>query len=171
MFITTHVLASIVISQHTPNPWWAFAVSFFSHYFLDIIPHGDKPIEDWLQKGSHFKKSILVFGFDLLLISIFFFTLYSKMTLPRPGIVLAAIIGGTLPDVLWVLYDMHHRYLRHTFLSKVFIIRIESILEHHRRLHHYIEHLIKDKLSPQYLGAIVQIIFAGIFIFLALFPY
>ncbi len=171
MFITTHVLASIVISQHTPNPWWAFGVSLFSHYLLDVIPHGDKPIEDWLQRGSHFKKSLMVFGFDLLLILIFFFTLYSKMALPGLSIVLAAIIGGVLPDVLWVVYDMHYRYLRHTALSKIFIKKIEPFLEHHRRLHHYIEHLIKDKLSPQFLGAIVQLLFTGIFIFLALFPY
>jgi len=170
MFATTHVLASIVISQHTPNPWWAFFISLLSHYFLDLIPHGDKPIEDWIKQGSHFKKSILVFGFDAILIGIFFLTLYQKMSLPAPSIVVAAIIGGMLPDILWVTWDLYKRYFKHKPTFWALIDMVEPVLNHHYRLHHWIEHLLKDKAYPHLLGALVQIIFAGIFIILALLP-
>jgi len=145
-------------------------IALFSHFLLDIIPHGDKPIEDWMNRGSHFKKSILVFGFDALLLAIFFFTLYQKMTLPTLGIVMAAIIGGMLPDILWVTWDLYKRYFRHRVFFWAMVEKIEPFLDHHYRIHHWVEHLIKDKAYPHMLGALVQILFAGIFIALALYP-
>jgi len=171
MFATTHVLASVVISQHTPNLWWAFLFSLFSHYLLDLIPHGDKPVDNWIKKGPRFRKSIMVFGFDSLLITIFFFTLYQKMTLPSLGILLAAIFGGMLPDILWVTWDFYKRYFQHRVLFWIFMEKIEPILDHHYRIHHYIENLFKEKAYPHIIGALVQIIFAGIFIVLALYSY
>ncbi len=171
MFATTHVLASIVISQHTPTPWWAFFISLLSHYFLDLIPHGDRPIDSWLKRGSYFKKAMIVFLSDAALLVIFFITAYQKMMLPRPAIVTAAIVGGILPDALWILYDMYKRYLERHGIFRLFLSRIEPLLNHHKKIHNYIDHSpINHKISPIGLGIAAQILFLGIFIALALYP-
>jgi len=173
MFATTHVLASVVISQHTPSPWWAFFISLLSHYLLDLVPHGDKPIDEWIKRGSYFKRAITVFFTDIILITIFFFTLSQKMAFPSAPIFAAAIIGGMLPDVLWVIYELYKRYFEQFRVFRYPMVKsqLERILNHHRKIHNYIDSLVNKKITPSGLGVAIQILYLGLFIVLALYPF
>ena len=171
MFATTHVLASVVISQHAPTPWWAFFVSLISHYILDLLPHGDRPIDEWLQKGNYFKKGLTIMATDMLLIALIFFTFAQRMSLPPPPILAAAVIGGMLPDVLWIMYKLYDRYLKRFAFFRRILLFLPAVLDHHRRIHNYIDHSpINHKLSPTQIGVAVQFLFLTIFIILALYP-
>jgi len=177
MYATTHVLASIVISQHTPNAWWAFFISLLFHYILDFIPHGDRPIERWIKRGPYLARSITVMLVDITLLMIIIATLYRQTSLPAPAIVIAAIIGGLLPDILWIVYDLYIRHLKKRSLfniffkkwyTRIFFQYIEPVLDHHKNIHNYIDSIINTHEFPALAGAIIQFTCVGLFIFLAI---
>lgn len=57
MFLIVHTVASTAISQQTANPMLVFLFSFFSHFVLDFIPHGDEKLIDKTQpKNVQFRK-------------------------------------------------------------------------------------------------------------------
>ncbi|MFA6098106.1 MAG: hypothetical protein WCV50_04880 [Patescibacteria group bacterium] len=172
MFATTHVLASVVISQYSPNAWIAFFISLFSHYLLDLIPHGDRLVERWIKSGNYFKKSVIIFLSDIALIAIFFITFYHQISLPSLKILVAAIIGGLLPDVLRVTQDLNERYLyKITVFHQVFTMtRLDKILAYHKRMHDYIDYVFNKTITPNGIGVVIQALFLGIFLILALYP-
>jgi len=176
MYATTHVLASVVISQHTPNLWWAFFISLLFHYILDFIPHGDRPIERWIKRGPYLARSITVMLVDITLLMIMIVTLYQQMSLPALSITIVAIIGGLLPDILWITYDFYVRHLKKRKLFNIFFKKwytrfffqyIEPVLDHHTRIHNYIDSIINTHKFPALVGALIQLSFVCLFIYLA----
>ncbi|MFA5134304.1 MAG: hypothetical protein WC505_00760 [Patescibacteria group bacterium] len=178
MYVTTHVLASIVISQHTPNAWWAFSIALLSHYVLDFIPHGDRPVERWIKRGSHLKRSLVVVGIDGALLSFMILSLDRQIGLPPAPILMAAIIGGMLPDILWITYDLYCRYIKKRAFARAlagagilgaFFKKIGFFLDHHTKIHHYVDHVINTHRFPALIGALFQLLFFGIFTVLAVY--
>ncbi|MDD5040714.1 MAG: hypothetical protein PHY34_06250 [Patescibacteria group bacterium] len=178
MYATTHVLAGIVISQHTPNIWWAFFLSLLSHYALDFIPHGDRPVERWIKRGPHLARSITVLSIDFALLMVILATTYHQLKLPAPSVLTAALIGSLLPDFLWIVYDLYVRHMKkHRLFSPLFkrwytrilITYIEPTLNHHKRIHSYIDSVLNTHHFPALIGTIIQITFAGVFALLAVY--
>lgn len=178
MYVTTHVLASIVISQHTPDPWWAFFIALLSHYVLDFIPHGDRPVERWIKRGGNLRRSLVVFGIDGALLTAMIWSLYHQIGLPPTSTLTAAIVGGMLPDVLWVSYDLYCRHIKKGSFANIIkrtrilgtsFKRLGFFLDHHKRIHHYIDHVINTHHFPTYVGVLFQLIFFGIFTVLAIY--
>lgn len=176
MYATTHVLASVVISQHVPNLWWAFFVALISHYILDFIPHGDRPVERWVRRGPHLARSLTVLITDMALLTVVFATIYKQTQLPSVAMLIAAVVGGMLPDVLWIIYDLYKRHLKRHRIFNIFfknwytrflIVYVEPILDHHSRIHTYIDSMINTHKFPAFVGVIIQVVFAGIFVILA----
>lgn len=55
MILLVHMLLGALIGQKIINPFWAVILAFLSHYFLDIFPHIEYPIENI--KNKMWKKS------------------------------------------------------------------------------------------------------------------
>ena len=153
--------------------FYCFAVSLYSR----LIPHGDRPIERWIKRGPHLARSITVMLVDVTLLMIIIATLYRKTSLPAPAIIIAAIIGGLLPDILWIVYDLyiHHLKKRRLFniffkkwYTRIFFQYIEAALDHHTHIHNYIDSIINTHKFPALAGAIIQLTCVGLFIFLAI---
>lgn len=101
MFLTVHTAAAIAISQQTPNPLLAFVLAIFSHFLLDLVPHGDKDFDVWLPKGNNKKLKLIVIAITdlIIMISGLGYLLQAKQ-LNYPWSTLLAIYGGVLPDFL-----------------------------------------------------------------------
>jgi hypothetical protein len=150
MFISTHALLGIVISQHVDNVPAAFGLGVISHYLLDMIPHGDEKIGQWMKKRP-LRGFLIALVAEVTLISVFIITVYIKKALPRPGVVMAGLLGGTLPDLIWYSYDFYRGFiLKHFPKSKKIIqdvFRLESFFEHHNQIHKWFHDFIKTKIN------------------------
>lgn len=171
MLLSTHVLAGIVISQHAPNPFWAFLISLVSHYILDIIPHGDQNIIKWIQRGPKKPRIFLFLAVDLSLLFIFLVNAYLKVQLPTPKILVAAVVGATLPDLLYFGHKyIYKKYLYHkeklrNILRKY--LQFERILDHNYKIHDYIHDLLHINI-PLKFGALIQIVIIVILLYICL---
>ncbi|PIS40770.1 MAG: hypothetical protein COT26_01450 [Candidatus Kerfeldbacteria bacterium CG08_land_8_20_14_0_20_43_14] len=150
MLLSTHALAGIVISQHINNVPAVFGLSIIAHYLMDMIPHGDEGLSQWIKRRP-FRGFFITILTEIALLYVFIFTLHFKGTWPRPEIALAGLIGGILPDIIWSSYDLYRNFiLKHFPRSKKIIqdvFRLESFFEHHNRLHKWFHEAIERKIS------------------------
>lgn len=171
MFVSTHVLAGIVISQYVPNPFWAFLVSLISHYVLDIIPHGDENLTKWIREGPTKTRIFLFFVIDLSLLFIFIITVYLRAKLPEPKIMLWAVIGATLPDTLYYGHKyFYKKYLYHKKNLRIILrkyLHFEHLLDHNYKFHDYIHELLHITV-PLKFGAFIQLIIIILLLYLCL---
>lgn len=103
MIIITHLLFGALIGKFVSSPVLAIILAFFSHYFLDMLPHTEYSIKNiekkqWKKSAGDFIKLFL--DFDLGLLAIFLFTNASP---GRLQIILLAAFSAILPDILSVL--------------------------------------------------------------------
>lgn len=96
MLSTPHLLVGATLGSISPNPIVALLFGFLSHFLMDRVPHWDwRPINFklWLYAFLEF-----LFGAGLL----FYLTKNST----DPFLIWAGAIGGVLPDVLSVPYNL-----------------------------------------------------------------
>lgn len=171
MLLSTHVLAGIVISQHAPNPFWAFLISLVSHYILDIIPHGDQNIIEWIKRGPKKPRMFLFLATDLSLLFIFLVTVYLKTQLPAPKILLAAIVGSSLPDLLYFGHEyFYKKYLYHKKTLRNILrkyLQFERILDHNYKLHDFLHELLHVNVSLKF-GALIQLVIIILLLYICL---
>lgn len=101
MFLIVHTAAATVISQQTGNPMLVFLMSFFSHFVLDFIPHGDEKLTDKTQpKNVQFRKLFWVATIDSFLI--FLFSIYYLLMFAPThyGLFFVGLGGAILPDLI-----------------------------------------------------------------------
>jgi hypothetical protein len=172
MFLSTHALAGIIISQHVHSVPVAFGLGVLSHYILDMIPHGDERLADWVRKKP-FRRFALTFLTDMAFLGLFIFTVHVKGEWPTPNVALAAIIGAMLPDLIWAFYDAYRNFLMRHFPNARKIIqdvtRLESFFSHHERLHRWFHAYIEKRLTFR-VGLAVQMALAGALLYLSVHP-
>ena len=116
MFLTVHSTIGIAIATKAASPWLAFIFSFFAHYILDAIPHGDESIFKNHTAKQKYQNIIKFLIIDLVIMAIYIFFIMTKVPL-NPVIIFAAVLGSILPDILWGLYDVTHLKILKPFMS------------------------------------------------------
>jgi len=111
MFLSNHAAVGALLAVHTDNPASAFVLGYFSHYLLDMIPHGDEKVSTWMKEKHTNLRSAGVFLADLSITAIFFLSLSWKIDFPHPYVVAAGVFGAMLPDFLYGFYDLIRKYL------------------------------------------------------------
>ena len=163
MILATHVIIGAGLASFFPNNFvMAFAVSFASHFALDIIPHWDyellsqtknkeNRLEEDIKIGKNFfldlAKIILDVAIGSVLAVLFFHSWLGASWL----LVLIGVAGGVLPDALQFAY---------------FKIRREPLRvlqKFHLKVHSGNESL-KEKFPKA--GIFLQILFNAFFILL-----
>jgi hypothetical protein len=133
MFMVVHAAVGAAAGQAVSHKSAAFLLGVISHFFLDMIPHGDERIyQDWI-KGKRMRRARLHVGIDVILTVIFVAALFWTPQFANPTVVAWGVVGGLLPDVMvgvslamrpkrakglaWRLdrYNKFHRW-NHTFL-------------------------------------------------------
>ena len=99
MFLAVHATVGALVGGAVVNPASAFAVNFFGHFLLDMIPHGDDHLYNEFKKGNSRKRAISYTGTDILVtIVVASFIIATGNHDSLPGVV-AGIFGGLLPDI------------------------------------------------------------------------
>lgn len=96
---------------HTTNPVSAFVLGYFSHYILDMIPHGDEKVGTWIKEKNDTRRAAGVLAIDLSIATVFFLSLSWKIDFPHPYIVALGAFGAMLPDFFYGFYDFLRKYL------------------------------------------------------------
>jgi len=166
MLITTHALAGVFISQQVGHPAWAFFIGLLSHFILDIIPHGDEYIAEWIYKKHFKRRAFLVVFTDFSVLSIFVIFLLFKIELPQLSILLAGVIGAILPDIFdnvigppgsyLLSKHFYNKAIQKTNPIKSFIIRLNI-------LHNVFHNPFKKKMTTR-AGIVLQLILSIFFI-------
>jgi hypothetical protein len=147
MILTPHAIVGAALANIFPSdPALGFGLAFISHYVLDMMPHTDYKIDNFVDKETKTVKSIfksagsalylLSIAFDFLIamfLCVLFFVRDEKSAL----ITLVGIVGGLLPDFFQFLY-LKYKNQPWIFLQKV-----------HDKLHF--------EIKTKYLGILVQI--------------
>lgn len=149
MFLTAHTPLSLIIGSQTANPLVAFLLAFLGHFVLDAIPHDSLKLHNWLKnkKLSEVNKIYLLIEIlEFILIFIFLSWLYGQHKLFFSTSLVAALVGGYLPDVLWGIKNLIPKKIK--------------FLEVYQKIHSFIDEkfLIKYFLLPTYLEALSQVI-------------
>jgi len=138
MILLAHLLFGAAISLKIEYFWLALILAFFSHYFLDLFPHTEYPIENI--KNNQWRKSLpdflrVVADFVLGILIIF---LVSENSLK----IYICALTAVLPDMLTLL----NKFLNIGLLKKHDYFHLEKI------------HFLKDKKIPQFWRFLTQIV-------------
>lgn len=169
MFITSHILFSVLISQKMDSPLEAFLFSLTSHYILDLIPHGDENVGHWIKKNLSLSRFIFTITIDVAILCVILTVFFLEKKLPSPPVLLASVIGGVLPDVMCILNDLFAEWQKNISRKIVKYARyfpVTIAFRYNKKLHNFIHRLIPVRLSVKK-GLIVQAIFIFAFILLA----
>ncbi len=146
MVLFIHLLFGAVIGSVLKSLPLAVFFSFLGHYFLDLFPHIEYPIENI--KNNRWGQSffeILAITIDFVL-GIFLIWLLSENSFK----IYASAFFAVLPDGL-------------TILSK---FSSNKLLKKHDHFHHNMVHILKNKKIPKLWRFSTQVAWVVIFIFL-----
>jgi hypothetical protein len=174
MFLTTHAAAGILISHYTKNPYAVFGLSFASHFVLDFIPHGDERLyhdEEW-RVLKKFKRPILINLVDIIGLVVLIFWAINHTADTTSKLMMIGIIGSILPDFLSYLFPVMHERL-----SWLFVVRwiysltkptgIRYLVRAQNWMHQALHHDIIQSDIPFLAGLVLQVVFVGVFLYLA----
>ena len=134
MTLTTHSIIAAAVTKPLAamNPLLAFAIAIASHYLSDAIPHWDYPLQSienpedkenrkWGSGRSALIKDISSMAVDGFLGVGIVLAVVRPVTAQEWIWVIAAIVGGCLPDFLQGLYMFRLKFLRpHQWLHDIF---------------------------------------------------
>jgi len=102
MFLTGHVIVGMTIGHVTGDPITAFFTGWLSHYFFDILPHGDEKKFKGITINEMGQLALIDHAVAGVLAAVFLLTTPMDLT----WAVLLGIIGAVLPDWLMAVYKL-----------------------------------------------------------------
>ena len=133
MFLATHATFGAIIGRAAPDPVSAFFLAFFSHFLLDIIPHGDADLYKDYKRGNKVKLALSYTMIDAI-VTAYVVVAIAQARLFDSGLnVAAGIVGGLLPDLLVGVYEITKtQWLKkfheiHFFFHNMFVNRYRDV--------------------------------------------
>lgn len=134
MTLTTHSIIAAAVTKPLAamNPALAFVVALVTHYLSDAIPHWDYPLKSienpedketrtWGSSRNAIIRDVSSMAFDGILGAVIVIVVTRPTGAHEWTWVIAAIIGGCLPDFLQGLYMFKLKFLRpHQWLHDMF---------------------------------------------------
>ena len=106
MYLIVHTPTSLIIGTLISNPLLAFILAFIFHLGWDILPHDPKTIKDGTSWSGRIKKMALTALIDLCLVFVLLIILGQFNKFNWNLNLMAAVMGGLFPDILWGLNDL-----------------------------------------------------------------
>lgn len=128
MILSVHLLAGAAVGAKIGSPGLAAAVSFFGHFFLDALPHGEYKISALKngKLGKPFLKDLVKVGIDLLIGALIVIFVGLKAGSFWPVIIGAGF--AVLPDFFSFLFYLNQKnmflgaiYRFHCFVHSFFV--------------------------------------------------
>jgi len=154
MFLAVHAAVGALAGNAVGHPSSALVLGLVSHFFLDMVPHGDEKLYHGFNNGQRFKPVLYVAldaAVTVILIAVFFL----RQDFFSPVNVSLGVVGGLLPDLL-------------VGLSKIFkprknrglVWRLARFEQFHMRNHHFLIKRLRrlERDIPLYSGIMFQAI-------------
>lgn len=147
MLITTHTAVGILIGEQTTSLTLAFILGFISHFFLDLIPHGDRHDHEAVKDKKKLKKIIQLSIADTIVAVLFaccyfYFAVKNNM---QVGPIIAGLTGSVIPDLFVAIYNLNKKYF----------FRLNAL---HLKIHELIKQEIPMSLAILYQFALIVFI-------------
>jgi hypothetical protein len=135
MFMVVHAAAGALAGEAVSRPVAALVLGIISHFFLDMIPHGDEAIYQGYLSGKKSKRKRAYFhvGLDALATLVLVTAMFLFQDFTRPANVAWGIAGGLLPDLM---VGLSHAFRPHK--HKGIRWRLDRYSAFHRWNHSYI---------------------------------
>lgn len=152
MFLAVHALIGAVAGNAVQSPIAAFSLGFISHFFTDMIPHGDEHMYEGYKNGNKVTRALLYVGMDALMTVVLLLVVFLKQDFFSPLNVAMGVIGGLLPDLMVGLFEMLKPKRRTWFARK-----LSWFHGFHMKNHHFlIKHVRKERDIPLRYGLAMQ---------------
>jgi hypothetical protein len=153
MFLAVHAAVGALAGNAVKTPETAFLLGFVSHFFLDMLPHGDEAMLEGYHSGRAKRRAILYVTADavatILLVGFFFW----RSDFFHPGFVAMGILGGVLPDLLVGIAEISKPSGRR-WMGR----QLRRFQGFHVRNHHFlIGHLRRGRDIPLRYGLVIQL--------------
>lgn len=131
MFVATHAAVGALFGEILPShPVLTFVFAFAIHFLMDLIPHGDSLLYVGYSNGKKVSTAIMIQIFDTIVMAGFVIYLLTQVVAHQRLAVITGIIGGILPDVLVMLYELFrfkwlkkfhyiHKYFHNWLTSRI----------------------------------------------------
>lgn len=106
MFLAVHASVGALTGKVAPDPVSAFVLGFISHFFVDMIPHGDEHMYEGYVNGAKKKRAVLYVTADALATTALIAVLFLREDFVSTASVFLGIMGSILPDMLVGLYEL-----------------------------------------------------------------
>lgn len=106
MFLVVHATIGAAVGNVVPDPASSFAINFFGHFLLDMIPHGDDHLYSEFKNGNNRVRILAATGLDIVLTAVLVAVILIFGNFETLASVIAGIIGGLLPDAFVGLCEL-----------------------------------------------------------------
>jgi hypothetical protein len=106
MFLAVHASVGALAGNAVDNPFAAFVLGFVSHFFIDMVPHGDAHMYEGYKSGKRKMRAVLYATSDAIATIVLIGMFFTREDFFRPLNVSLGIIGGLLPDLIVLIYEM-----------------------------------------------------------------
>lgn len=152
MFLAVHAAIGALAGNAVQHPTAAFALGFVSHFFTDMVPHGDEHMYEGYKSGSKVTRALLYVSADALATVILIALMFLRQDFFHPVSVAFGVAGSLLPDLIVGLAEIIKPKRRNAFSRA--LMRFHGF---HMRNHHFlIKHVRKEKDIPFRYGLMLQ---------------
>ncbi len=152
MFLAVHALIGALAGNAVESPTAAFSLGFISHFFTDMIPHGDEHMYEGYKSGKKVTRAFAYVGMDALMTIVLLAVIFLKQDFFSPLNVALGVIGGLLPDLLVGLFEIMKPKRRTWFARK-----LSWFHGFHMKNHHFlIKHVRKERDIKLRYGLMLQ---------------
>ena len=106
MFLAVHAAVGAIAGNSVESPTAAFALGFISHFFIDMIPHGDADMYEGYKSGEKKKLALIYLWGDVLATIALIVLFFIRQDFFSPLNVALGIVGGLLPDIIVGLFEI-----------------------------------------------------------------
>lgn len=106
MFLAVHAAVGALAGNAVDSPTMAFSLGFISHFFVDMIPHGDLHMYDGYKSGKKVTRAIMYVAADALVTIVLIALFFTQKDFFHPVTAGFGIVGGLLPDLLVGLVEI-----------------------------------------------------------------
>ncbi|MEY4722878.1 MAG: hypothetical protein RLZZ324_391 [Candidatus Parcubacteria bacterium] len=152
MFLVVHAAIGALVGNSVSSPVAAFSLGVISHFFSDMVPHGDTHMYAGYKSGERVTAALLYVGGDALATVIMLLTLFLSQDFTSTRNVALGVLGGLLPDLLAGLFEVLKPKKRNWIH-----LQLGKFHGFHMKNHNFIIHNARhDKDIPMRYGLLLQ---------------
>jgi hypothetical protein len=152
MFLAVHALVGALAGNAVNSPVAAFSLGFISHFFTDMIPHGDEHMYEGFKSGNKVARALIYVGTDALATILIIAIVFLRQDFFSPFNVAMGIVGGLLPDLMVGVFEVL-KPKRRTWFNR----KLSWFHGFHMKNHHFlIKHARHEKDIPFRYGLLMQ---------------